>query len=277
MNGGLRAALTLWAVTAASVSVWLDALAGSHDRLCDLVSELDEAALRERSYCDGWTIAQVLSHIGSGAEIMGTVVDAAIGDAPPTPREALPDIWARWDALAPESARGEALAADGGLVEKLEQLGDAIDEVEFTLFGRVRMDAAGFLRARLSEHALHTWDIEVARDLRALVDPDAVALLVDGLPLALARLGKPEHAGWSRPYAVRVVTSAPDRVFRVDVAEVASLTTAGESTSPQRTLHLPAEAFLRLAYGRLDPSHAPAVTPGERATLDELRRVFPGP
>jgi uncharacterized protein (TIGR03083 family) len=277
VNGGLRAALTLSTVTAAGVSVWLDALAGSHDRLCDLVSELDDAALREQSYCDGWTIAQVLSHIGSGAEIMGTVVDVAIGDVPPTPPEALPDIWARWDALAPESVRDEALAADGGFVERLEQLGDAIDEVEYTLFGRVRTDAAGLLRARLSEHALHTWDIEVARDPRARVDPDAVALLVDGLPQALAWLGKPEHAGWSRRYAVRVVTSAPDRVFRLDVSEVASLTTAGEGTSSQHTLQLPAEAFLRLVYGRLDPSHAPAVGPDERATLDELRKVFPGP
>ena len=38
---------------------------------------------------------------------------------------------------------------------------------------------------------------------------------------------------------------------------------------------LPAEAFVRLVYGRLDVDHTPAFE-GNNATLDELRRVFPG-
>ena len=37
---------------------------------------------------------------------------------------------------------------------------------------------------------------------------------------------------------------------------------------------LPAEAFSRLVYGRLDPDHTPAFT-GDAALLDTLRRVFP--
>ena len=39
-------------------------------------------------------------------------------------------------------------------------------------------------------------------------------------------------------------------------------------------LVLPAEAFVRLVYGRLDPGHTPPVE-GD-ADLDELRAVFPG-
>jgi hypothetical protein len=39
-------------------------------------------------------------------------------------------------------------------------------------------------------------------------------------------------------------------------------------------LVLPAEALIRLVYGRLDPEHTPPV--GGTADLDELRRVFPG-
>ena len=41
-------------------------------------------------------------------------------------------------------------------------------------------------------------------------------------------------------------------------------------------LELPAEAFSRLVYGRLDPDHTPAFT-GDAALLDTLRAVFPGP
>jgi hypothetical protein len=41
-------------------------------------------------------------------------------------------------------------------------------------------------------------------------------------------------------------------------------------------LVLPAEAFARLIYGRLDPEHTPPVT-GDIDTVDDLRRAFPGP
>jgi hypothetical protein len=39
---------------------------------------------------------------------------------------------------------------------------------------------------------------------------------------------------------------------------------------------LPAEAFCRLVYGRLDPDHTPPFS-GDAALLDALRSVFPGP
>ena len=47
--------------------------------------------------------------------------------------------------------------------------------------------------------------------------------------------------------------------------------------SPRREPQPPAEAFLRLVYGRLDPDHTPAVDlDAADVTLDELRRTFPG-
>ena len=51
-----------------------------------------------------------------------------------------------------------------------------------------------------------------------------------------------------------------------------SLTPGASSGSPD--LELPAEALIRLVYGRLDPDHTPAVA--DPALLDELRGVFPG-
>lgn len=265
-------------MTGTDVSGWLDALAGSHDRLSDLVGELGTGRLREQSYCDDWTIAQVLSHVGSGAEIMGGMVDAAVAGEPPPSRDTFPGIWARWDAMAPREVRDAALSSDGELVEKLEHLGDALDQLEFTFFGVMLLDAAGLIWMRLSEHALHTWDIAVALDPRALVDPDAVRLLVDRLPQSVGRLGHPEHANEPRPYAVHVDTSAPDRAFRLEVGDVVSLAPAEARTPAQRSLRLPAEALLRLTYGRLDPSHTPPIERAEeRATLDGLRSLFPGP
>jgi hypothetical protein len=40
-------------------------------------------------------------------------------------------------------------------------------------------------------------------------------------------------------------------------------------------VRLPAEAFLRLVYGRLDPDHTPPVSPQD-VELGTLRAMFPG-
>ncbi|MGH9099749.1 MAG: maleylpyruvate isomerase N-terminal domain-containing protein [Acidimicrobiales bacterium] len=261
------------------VSAWLDALAGSHDRLSDIVGALDDEGLRSPSYCDGWTVAQVLSHVGSGAEIMGGAVDAGVaGEAPPS-RDTYPQIWERWNAMGPREAAEAALGTDGELVERLEHLGDGLSELEFTLFGGMRMDAVGLLRTRLGEHALHTWDVAVTLDPRALVEADAVTLLSDGLARMTGWLGKAELADQPRPFTVRVVVSDPDHQFDLSVGDAVSASMADDADAgqvPPRTLHLPAEAFLRLVYGRLDPSHTPDVPPEEQSTLDTLRKVFPG-
>ena len=41
-------------------------------------------------------------------------------------------------------------------------------------------------------------------------------------------------------------------------------------------LTLPAEAFLRLVYGRLDPAHTPSSVTGDTGRLADLRKAFPG-
>ena len=72
---------------------------------------------------------------------------------------------------------------------------------------------------------------------------------------------------------VVVATTDPARHLRVvlgpDHVEVAAADASGAAD-----LTLPAEAFVRLVYGRLDPDHTPPV--GGSADLDELRGAFPG-
>ena len=46
--------------------------------------------------------------------------------------------------------------------------------------------------------------------------------------------------------------------------------------APRPDLELPAEAFARLIYGRLDPDHTPAFT-GTEELMDVLRQTYPGP
>ena len=123
---------------------------------------------------------------------------------------------------------------------------------------------------RLSEHAVHTWDIAVALDPAATVAPDAVGLLIDTLGPLVARAAKPP--GQQR--RLRVSTTSPVRHYVLDLGDTVTLTpTDGDAVRPE--LALPAEAFLRLVYGRLDPEHTPPVE-AQNVDLDELRQVFPG-
>lgn len=261
-------------------AAWLDALAGSHDRLCELVGELGGEGLRRPSYCADWSIAQVLSHLGSGAEIFQGALDAAVAGEPGPSRDDFPPIWDRWNAMTAEEQTESFLATDGRLIESLEELGDRLDELELTVFGGMSLDAVGFLGMRLSEHTLHTWDVAVSLDQRATLDPDAAVLLVDRLPQMAARTGKAEGAGDAGPLAVTVRTVSPSRRFLVETDGQVAMTPldpqdgAGEDTASD--LELAAEALVRLVYGRLDPDHSPDVGSSARTTLAALRSIFPG-
>jgi hypothetical protein len=143
--------------------------------------------------------------------------------------------------------------------------------VHLALFG-TDLDLAGLLQMRLSEHALHTWDVAVALDDRAVVPSDAVDLLVDSLGPLVGRAGR---AG-GRTGTVEILTTDPDRRFRLEIGTEQVTLTDGVTGEPTTTrLTLPAEAMVRLVYGRLDPAHTPAVRT-DGVDLDELRAVFPG-
>ncbi len=70
-----------------------------------------------------------------------------------------------------------------------------------------------------------------------------------------------------------MATTGPERTFLVVLGpDEVSLSPADPGADPD--LVLPAEALVRLVYGRLDPGHTPPVE--GTADLDELRAVFPG-
>jgi hypothetical protein len=46
-------------------SPWVAGLRHSHDQLVEHVATLDADALLVNSFCPGWDIAQVLSHLGA--------------------------------------------------------------------------------------------------------------------------------------------------------------------------------------------------------------------
>jgi uncharacterized protein (TIGR03083 family) len=252
------------------------ALRNSHERLAALVEAMSDDKLTGRSYCRDWTVAQVLSHLGSGAEIALLALEAAVAGTPADPG-ASPPIWDAWNAKTPQQQAADCLPADDAHIKRFEGLtGAELDGISLDLYG-MTVDAAGLARIRLSEHAVHTWDVAVALDAAAEVAPDAVDLLMVHLPMVAGWTGRPD----GEPFRLRLRGTEPGADFLLEVADKVTLGPwpgagpAGATADGQ--VQLPAEALLRLVYGRLDPAHTPTVDEsGKPGLLDRARAVFPG-
>lgn len=256
---------------------WIATLRRSHDNLASLVEPMTPEQVRGRSYCRDWTSAQVLSHLGSGAEIALLMLPGALGEGPPASREAFPPVWDVWNAKSPDSQAADAIASDEKHVQRLEELTDEELAAARLDFLGMQLDATGIIRLRLGEHVLHTWDVAVMQDPAATVQSDAVGLLIDNVPQFLApRLGKP----LPEPFQVRITTTEPQRDYLLSSGDSISVVNwpgedaAGDAAVPH--VVMPAEALLRLSYGRMDPEHTPASVSGDAEVLDKLRAMFPG-
>jgi uncharacterized protein (TIGR03083 family) len=249
------------------------ALRHSHDRLASLAEAISEDFLTHISYAEAWTVAQVFSHLGSGAEITLLMLEAALG-GPPVDQEAAPAIWYTWDAKTPQQQAADSLAADDEHIKRLEGLtGAELARISYEFIG-LNLDAAGLVRLRLSEHAVHTWDIAVTVDPEAVVAPDAVELLVPQLAFLADRTGRVE-AG---PLRVRLRGTHPEADLLLDVSDKVTLVpwpAGGAETDGE--IATTTEGLLRLGYGRHDTGHAPPVRiSGPADLLDRTRAVFPG-
>lgn len=246
------------------------ALHRSHVRLSQTIAALSDDQVTRPSYDEDWNVAQVASHLGSGAEIFGLFLDAGRRDTPAPGAEQFQPVWARWNAKLPAEQARDAVGADARFLHAVDALPDSDRRGwQLDMFG-IRRNLGGLLRMRLGEHVLHTWDIAVALDPSATVHE--AALILDSLPGIVEYAGRPT----GDTLTVAVETYFPAAAFRIDFRADTIRLTAGAEDSAEGRLRLPAEAFVRLVYGRLDRDHTPATVESENAELDMLRRAFPG-
>lgn len=252
------------------------ALRSGYDDLAAYAAALTEDDLTAPSGASEWNVSQVLSHLGSGAEISQAAVERARTRAGSPPDGFNQGVWARWDAMGPRAHRDAFIAANGELVELYESLTeqerrDLRIDLGF-LPAPVSVGEAG--RLRLNEFALHTWDAKVGADPAATVRADAVPLLFDAMAGLLGWIARPDALN-GKSATLAIVTTDPAREFGLELGEKVALT--DKPAAPDGTLRLPAEAWLRLTTGRLSPDHTPAgVEIDGPLSLDDLRNVFPG-
>ncbi len=251
-------------------------LRASQDRLAALLGGLDADAATGPSYCSDWTIAQVCSHLGSGAELQMSFLEAALAHAEPAPVESFQPVWAKWDARPPSEQISECIAVNEAHVEAFEALSDAqLADAHIALFGVMELDGGGLARFRLGEHAVHSWDIAVALDATARVAGDAVEILIDVVPELVGFFGKPQGGEWD----LLVRGTDPTRTFLLGSHDAITLAPIDPDSAPATDgeLQLPSEALLRLTYGRLDAAHADGVVlSSDKVALDDVRATFPG-
>ena len=97
------------------------ALRAEHDGLAEVVGGLDDDQLTGPSGASQWSVADVLSHLGSGAQIALAAVEAGLrGDAPPAGFNQ--SVWDRWNASAPRAQAIGFVQHDATLVQLLEGL-----------------------------------------------------------------------------------------------------------------------------------------------------------
>src|SRR4051812_33761070 len=91
------------------------ALRANHDQLAALVAEAGPDDLRRTSGATEWTVADVLSHLGSGSELWLVRLRAGIAgvEAGEVDNHA---VWDRWNAWSPEEQAAGFLENQGALV-----------------------------------------------------------------------------------------------------------------------------------------------------------------
>ena len=246
----------------------LEALELSVNHLRSTIEGLSEDQYVASAHPTEWTVADVMSHIGSAAIIFKRGIDDSLNERE-TPPKFNESVWDVWNAKTPHAQVTDSLDADKALLSRLLEMTPEEKDRYFLNTGPMKFDFDRAVRLRLGEHVFHTWDIEEAFDPRATLQPEAVPYLFGNLELLMRFAAKPT----GNEHTLHIRTTDPQKEFAL--TQSADGVTLNEVEDVEVfDLELPAEAFLRLAYGRLDEKHTPAGI--DPTHLDELRRVFPG-
>ena len=248
----------------------ITALRSTHDDLAALVrpSRTSNCPARRGRRTGRW---RRCSRTSTSAEIAHAGYRAALDGTPPR-AGVQPGGLGPLERPKPQDQAAQFLEHDAALLGTLEALTpEQRENLEIKPRLPEPLPLTSVVGMRLNEAAQHAWDVRVALDPAAIVDPTSAEVLLEhftgGLGFLLGFIGKAEHL--SEPTRVRIQDT--DVVIAID----------GVSLSPghRRDGHLPGapEAAIRAHRRPADGAvHPEGVEVTGNVTLDDLRRVFPG-
>ncbi len=253
----------------------ISALRSTHDELAAVVRGLSDEQLNAPSGAAEWPVAQVLSHLGSGAEIGRATLRAATGEGEAPGDGFNQAVWDRWNAMSRREQADGFLTSDAELVASFEALTpEQRSALPVSLgFLPAPLPLTAYAGMRLNEAAQHSWDVRVAFDDHAVIDERTSRLLVDHLGGGLGFLVG--FTGKADAVAEPTLVTLGDLDLALSVTDSVALVPAnGDATA---SFVGSSDAVARLLAGRLTPRWTPeTVSVSGNVGLDDLRAVFPG-
>jgi uncharacterized protein (TIGR03083 family) len=259
----------------------LDRSRAEYKRLLGYLEHLPAAGWTEQSACAEWQVYRVVSHLGSQAQIHAIRLEAGLrGDRPMTD-EQRNEVWDHFNSLKPD----EMLPAFRRTNDEYFKVADSLTDEEL---GRSipwnRPEPAPVVNAvvgRLNEQVLHAWDIEWARNRQATLAPEPLPDLLEHniSPARLSGLVKPDRAPELDGKIIGFLIRPPSVAAHLQVDSAGAKGAIGRAETPDVTLHLPTEAFIRLLWGRYDLDaglKSGQVKIDHPELAEELHRLFPG-
>ncbi|MBI3968514.1 MAG: maleylpyruvate isomerase family mycothiol-dependent enzyme [Chloroflexi bacterium] len=254
--------------------------------LAEYLRSLPATAANRQSACTEWTIAEVAAHVASGGAFFRDAIQQALaGEAQP----ALPaEQFGAQRSAAQEALRARPLGDLAGMIAATtEQLYTLVDNAgDEELMTPVKLPFGDWpiiqvATVRLSELALHHWDVRSVDDPAAKLSATSANLILPGLAHFAAMISNRAAvaAAGSRSWQLEVAGAHPSTIG-VRVAAGALTVEHGAVDRPVATLALDAEQLVRLIWGRLPLG--PAIDAGavdltgDRTAALELNAIFQG-
>ena len=220
------------------------------------------------SPCEGWTVGDVVGHLGWAAEFFADAISRGRVDITTVP-EGMPEISSMPDAEIPtfiaKMAKEYNLSAGSNLADAFSSSVDRLNGT-FTIMEedgdwstqcwgwRGLRPAEGYVTSRLSELVIHSWDIRYPSNNRAGLSPDCVAPVLERLPVWLDELGLATFKPSQAPARYRIqTTGSADFTNDVVVGDQENRVEEAQG-DPTATFTCHADYLALLVWGRLKPA-----------------------
>ncbi len=233
------------------------------------LSGVSAQALEQPSACDRWTVADVLSHVGSQMFALSITRGLAGDVSPPPGRPAVSEhneddfeegIAQR--ALATRAQQGDGLLA--WFMGNLDESVKVFDSVKPEQWDTQCYWPPGpepistLLDMRIAELCMHAWDVRSVLEVDYQLSEGSLGALIDTIPRAVRRAFRPEPQLES-PVRYRFSLPAPTpNEIDILVTKEGTRLEPPTAITADVTFHCDRETYVLVMYGRVTPDEAMA-------------------